>query len=134
MSEKAVLILSDNLQPGLKANISMVLGMSLSNAHPQLVGRQIKSNDEFIFSGITRLPIPVLEATSAVIKDIAIKANNLECWTASFTDVALTSNNYEQYAELTGKSSMNDFTFCAVVMFGDKRLVNRLVGNLPLVK
>jgi len=134
MQQKAALILSDELNAGLKANIATVLGMSLASANPQLIGESTLTKDNVTFPGITRIPIPVLESDIATIRNIADEAERRECWKACFTDAALSTKNYQDYRTATMNSLSDNLIIYGLVMFGDKKTVNQIVGSLSLVK
>ncbi len=131
---KASLILSEDLSVGQKANIATILGMSLSKAHPELVGRDLCDRDGIVFPGITSIPIPVLQADPGKLRDIARAASADNCWAACFTNAAMTTKTYGDYEATLSKATSAENPLLGVVVLGDKKAINKLVGNLALVR
>ena len=51
-----------------------------------------------------------------------------------FTDVAQTSRTYEEHTKKMAASPPEELEYLGVALHGDKKLVNKLTGSLPLLR
>ncbi len=133
MEKKSVIILSKDIPCGLQANIASVLCMSLGRYHPELIGEDIIMGDKTTLRGITRIPIPILTAQTESLQCIYSKGMEIE-FMVPFTEEALKTKNYEDYRSRIIQVRITETTLYGLLIFGEKKLVNRLSGHLPLLK
>ncbi|RYB05216.1 DUF2000 domain-containing protein [Lichenibacterium ramalinae] len=134
MGTKAVVILAEHLPVGLKANIAAVMGMSLGTHRPDLVGPSVATSDGMVAPGITTIPIPVLTAPGKYLS--AIWAEGIDAGLdlmVPFTDAALRTKTYEEYTAKLTVVLASDMPVHGILLLGDKKSVNSLVGQLPLL-
>ncbi len=85
--------------------------------------------------GLTQYPLPILKATIDQIRQIyksTLGHKNLLM--ADITDAAQTNKNYADYEEkLFGKSS-EELKLLGLAVAGPSKLVNKLTGNLALLR
>ena len=58
---KCVLVLDGDQAPGVQANAAVILGMTLGERHPALVGPDARDGDGGLHPGISTSPVPVLK-------------------------------------------------------------------------
>lgn len=134
MSTKSVIAVDQSLPIGLKANIAAVMGLSLGQVHPELLGDEVQSKDEMSFAGITNTPLPILETEALDLAGLywAAKDEDIERW--CFTDCALTTKNYDDYTKRCAETPSKNMQFHGVLLHGPKKKINKLCGNYPLLK
>lgn len=129
--KKGVIIVNKNLPNGLKANIAAVLAMSLGQTHPHLLGESVSDADGVLHTGITTIPLPILEAEEVEIRFIQTDAVDLF---VSFNDVALVTKNYSDYTQKLLSTQNASLVFHGVLLYGDKSVVNKAASQFALLK
>ncbi len=134
---KCVLII-DNAQPtGIIANTASVLSITIGNHVKGMVSHDVydKQGDKHI--GITQIPIPILGATSEKIKEIRkhlFSLNSEDIIVVDFSDIAQRSKTYEQYESVMQNIDENDIRYIGIGIFGNKKIINKVTGNLSLIR
>lgn len=134
MDQKAVIVLCDDLPNGLKANIAAVMGMSLGRYQPDLVGPEAQTRDATNLPGITTVPVPILTTDEAGIAKIFSAANGVLDLAIPFGEAALTTKNYTDYIAKLATLSDAEQGIKGLLLLGAKKPVNKLVGQLPLLR
>ena len=134
---KIVIIINQELSPGLAANTAVVLGISLGNADPGILGPDLEDASSGIHRGITRENIPVLGADRTKIRDIyeqAVQARDQgqEIDLIDFNTLAQRSRHYDEYRERLSGTLSADLEFSGICLFGSGKKISRLTGSLKL--
>ena len=130
---KAVVVVNETLPIGLKANVASVLCMSLGRERPEVVGETVVSADGVAFPGITRIPVPILTATAYAVASLRIRAADID-FCVAFTGAALTTKTYDEYRVLLSSEQSSTMDVHGVLLFGERKAVNKLVGQFPLLR
>ncbi|WP_374637495.1 DUF2000 domain-containing protein [Paracoccus sp. (in: a-proteobacteria)] len=133
MEIKSVILLLDSLPAGLKANIAAVLGMSLAHYYPELVGGPATTACGRELPGITTIPVPILSADETVLSEIYLTASDLDL-VVPFGTAALTTKTYDDYCTRLGALTDDDQGVKGLLLYGPKKSVDKLVGQLPLLR
>ena len=132
---KCVVVLAEDLPAGLQANTAGVLSFTLGSELKELVGSTVADSSGEEHLGITKIPIPVLTAVSETIAKIRQEARrDPDAIVVDFTDAAQTSKTYDEYQQKMASRSADDLRYLGVGLLGDKKLLNRLTGSLPLLR
>ncbi|MDD3139149.1 MAG: DUF2000 domain-containing protein [Lachnospiraceae bacterium] len=134
---KCVMIIEDNLTIGVTANIAGIMGMSLGKFEPEIVGVNAMDGDGLIHKGLIQFPVPILKGSRENLKEIRQKI-----WEQDFTDlevidfsnIAQECMTYNDYIEKLSKTGEKDLSYIGLAICGNKKKVNKLTGNLPLLK
>lgn len=131
---KLAIIVDRELPPGLAANAAAILGMSIGRSAPESLGHDVSDAGGSLHPGITRLPVPVLEADAETLRRIRASASaNPALRFADFTDAAQRTRTYEEYAERLAAAAPDDLRYLGLCLFGDDVEVRRATGALPLL-
>lgn len=133
MNVKAVIVVSESLPVGAKANIAAVMGMSLGKHRPELVGDPVTTSDNVVVPGITRIPIPVLTVPDHELSVLWRKGMAIDL-VVPFTDAALSTKTYDDYAAKLTSTPSTETALHGLLLIGDKKAVNGIVGQLPLLR
>lgn len=136
-NKKCVLIIDDTLPLGLIANTAAILGMSLGKLHPETVGPNVTDQSGQTHPGIVALPVPVLRADGErlrAIREQLFQPEFSELTAVDFSDVAQGCKVYDEFIEKAANTEEEAFAYFGLGVCGDKKLVNRLTGNLPLLR
>jgi hypothetical protein len=134
MEQKAVIVLCDDLPTGLKANIAAVMGMSLGRYKPDLVGPEALTGDGTSLPGITTIPVPILTADQAGIDTIFVASRGELEMVVPFGTAALTTKNYDDYTRKLATLADTEQGIKGLLLLGPKKRVNKIVGQLPLLR
>lgn len=135
--KKYVMILDQELPIGILANTAGIMGITLGKRIPEAVGPDVYDKSEKKHLGIIGSPVPVLKATKDKIRDIRKRLYLPEfsdLIVVDFSDVAQSCNLYEDYINKAAGTEEKEFSYFGICICGDKKLVNKLTGSLPLLR
>lgn len=133
--KKCVMVLDTGLPVGLAVNAAAVLAVTVGCKIESIVGPDVADVSGGSHVGLVDIPIPVLKADAESLGDIRSRAVTMDgLLVVGFTDVARTSRTYKEYTEKMSASAPGDLEYLGVALHGDKKLVNKLTGSLPLLK
>lgn len=136
-TEKCVIVLDETLPAGLAANTAAILGISLGSALPRLVGSDVTDADGRSHRGIIEFPVPVLRAAPARLQELrrALYAPEYAGLTVvDFSDLAQGCKTYGEFIQKMARTPEGGLGYLGLVLCGAKKPVNRLTGNLPLLR
>ena len=129
------MVVDRELPVGLAVNATAVLAVTLGRKIESIVGPDVADASGGSHAGLVNIPIPVLKAGVEAVGDIRSKAVTMDgLLVVGFTDAARTSKTYEEYTEKMAVSATEELGYLGVALYGDKKLVNRLTGSLPLLR
>ncbi|WP_059011866.1 DUF2000 domain-containing protein [Streptomyces specialis] len=132
---KCVLLVADHLPTGLAVNAAAVLSLTLGNRVEGLIGPDVKDADGHAHAGITLIPVPVLKAGSEKIAQVARQVLDEEdAVTVAFTGTAQSCRTYDEYIEKMSELPTDGLEYVGLGLFAPRKLVNRLTGDLPLLR
>lgn len=136
-NEKCVMVLDEELPTGILANTAGIMGITLGKYIPEAVGTEVSDKSGRVHLGIIEFPVPVLKASRERIRQIRSQLYEpkfAELTVVDFSDVAQSCNVYEDYIKKAAGVEEKEFTYFGLGICGDKKLVNKLTGNLPLLR
>lgn len=136
-TDKCVIILDENLPVGLIANTAAILGITLGQVRPDIVGPDIPDRSGNIHRGITALPVPILRGDPAMIKELRVRLYDpefAEVAVVDFSELAQTCNHYREYMEKLARNDTADLTYIGLGLCGPKKKINKLTGGIPLLR
>lgn len=133
MSIKPVIILAENLPVGLKANFAAVLGMSLGQLRPDLVGADTVTQDGAALAGITTVALPVLGAPADDLAALFGAAVGLPVRLA-YMRAAFEARDYADYTARISAAPLEGHLPQAILLAGPRKAVDRICGSLPLLR
>ena len=133
---KCVMII-DGAQPaGVCANIAAVLGASLGKLLPKAVGADVTDRDGNIHRGIIEIPVPILKDTELlrkIISELALpEYGDIVC--VDFTELAQSCRTYPEYIGKLADTPEAELKYLGLALYGEKRIVTKITGNLPLLR
>jgi hypothetical protein len=128
------MVIDVDLPLGLIANTAAVLALTLGY-HIDLLGPDLRDGDGSLHVGITRIPVPILKGDAAIIKGIREKASaSSDLFVVDITDAAQTTTTYDAYETKLQSATGQDLCYLGIALFGPKKAVSRLTGNLGLLR
>lgn len=136
-NEKCVMVLNEELPLGILANTAGIMGITLGKYIPETVGVTVLDKSQHPHLGIITTPVPILKTTQDKIKQIRQQLylpDFKELIVVDFSDVAQSCNVYDEYIEKANQTLEDDFAYFGIAIYGNKKLVNKLTGSLPLLR
>lgn len=134
---KCVIVLDEALPTGVLANTAAILGITMGQRLPELVGPDVADASGREHLGITAFPVPVLRADQEQIRSIRERLYEpafAEVTAVDFSDVAQGCMVYEDYQAKAAETAEEAMRYYGVGLCGGKKLVNKLTGSLPLLR
>lgn len=133
MSIKTVIVLASDLPTGLAANFAAVLGMSLGKHSPDLVGNDTASADGVLLKGITTVPLPILCAPESDLPGLFHAAEELPIRFA-YMRAAFEASDYADYTLRINSALFEEQIPRGILLSGPRKAVDRICGQLPLLR
>jgi hypothetical protein len=134
---KTVMIINGQLPLGLIANTTAVLGISLGKLFTDIIGKDILDADGEIHPGITAKAIPILASTRDEIKTIRdrlYRGKDPEIVTVDFSETAQRCLDYDNYINRMANLPCAEIYYLGICLYGPAKKINRLTGNLRLLR
>lgn len=135
---KIAMVISKDLPLGLVANTAAVLGISLSKIFQQdIVGGDVLDADGNVHTGITAQTIPVLASSREQIKsirDTLFDSAYSDVTAIDFSEIAQKCLDYDNYIQMMSCLPSADIYYLGICLYGPKKKVNKLTGNLGLLR
>lgn len=134
---KCVMVIDEALPAGIIANTAGILGLTLGKHLPEAIGPEVLDKSGCAHLGIIQIPLPILKADQAKIKEIRQRLYQPEfagLLAVDFSDVAQSCNVYDEYIRKAAAVEEDSFRYLGIGICGGRRLVNKLTGSLPLLR
>ncbi|KZL92451.1 DUF2000 domain-containing protein [Clostridium magnum] len=134
---KCVMIVDSDLPIGIQVNTAAVLGVSLASEIKGLTGKKLIDKDGILHEGVINIPIPILTLSSEEIKqkyDQLLKIDDNEIRVIGFNDVAQKSLEYDDYEMKLAQTNNNTINYLGICIYGPKKKVNKLTGNIKMLR
>ncbi len=136
---KLVMVINQELPLGLIANTAAVLGLSVGDRVRGLTGPDITDGAGRIHAGITKVNIPVLGASSMVLEGLYERLmeesdSDSDIQIIDFNTVAQRCKNYDDYTRELAACGQDAFQYLGLCLYGPEQKINRLTGNLRLLR
>lgn len=134
---KCVVITDESISPGIAANISAILGITMGGKLPEIIGSDVADFDGSVHSGIIRFPVPILKCKSEKLRNIreALAASECEDLVyADFSDVAQGCKTYGEFTLKMSNTRESELKYIGIAVCGAAKKINSLTGSLPLFR
>lgn len=137
MDKKCVMIINEYLSKGIAANIAAIMGMSLGKKIPHIIGQDIVDQDGNQHLGIIEIPVPILKDNNDHMKKIYQKLSSYEdndITIIDFSTLAQRCRTYKEYIHEMNCTQEAELEYIGIALYGNKKVINKLTGNLSLLK
>jgi len=132
---KQIIILEPNQAIGLLINTSSILAITLGDKIKNLRGEDTIDKDGVKHLGVINSPLPILQASQEELKKIYKKAlDDNDILVADFTTLAQSCKTYDEYIQKCLNTKNEDFEIIGLALYGPKKKINKLIGNLKILK
>jgi len=136
-NEKCVMVIDGRLPLGMAANAAAILGISLGKKMPEVVGTDVSDQTGNLHLGIIEFPVPILKGDGPCIKTIRERLYGpdfSDLTTVDFSDLAQGCKTYGEFVEKMKNMPETDLNYLGIAICGPKKKVNKLTGNIPLLR
>jgi hypothetical protein len=136
-SSKCVMVIDAELPLGLIANTAAVLALTLGKRIDGIIGPDVLDAEGHVHAGITNQPIPILKGNKDIIRQIKIKTMTTgptELLVVDFSNAAQTTTTYQDYTEKIMQFTTEQLDYLGIALWGNKKIVNKLTGSMPLLR
>lgn len=132
---RCVVVLADDLPPGLAANAAAVLALSLGAAVPHLPGADVVDADGTAHPGLIPIGFPMLKAPREELRTLAARARTTEgVGVIDFPAPGQRTTNYDEFRAAVAQTPVAELDYVGVLVHGDKKPVNKLTGSYALLR
>ena len=136
-NEKCVMVIDENLPLGIAANTAAVLGITIGQKNPEIVGADVADRSGAEHPGIVALPVPILKGNSKSIKEMREKLYQpdfKDLIVVDFSDLAQGCKTYNEFTEKMAAVPESDLRYLGIGICGEKKKINKLTGNMLLLR
>lgn len=136
-NKKCIMVIDKSLPPGIIANTAAIMGITLWKRMPEVVGTDVTDQDGNEHSGIIEFPVPILQGSPEVIRQIREKLYQpdfQELTVVDFSDLAQGCKTYGEFIEKMGHVPESALRYLGIAVCGPKKKVNKLTGSMALLR
>lgn len=136
-NEKCVIVVDENLPLGNIANTAAILGITIGMKMPDVVGNDAIDSDGNPHMGIIQFPVPILKGNTEILKSIRTKLFDpqfSELTVVDFSDLAQGCKTYDEFIGKMANTSEGKLNYIGIAICGNKKQINKLTGNMPLLR
>lgn len=136
-AEKCVILLDASLPVGLLANTAAILGITLGKTLPDTVGCDVCDRSGHSHLGIIEFPVPILRSSAGELKNLRerlLSPEFADVVAADFSDLAQSCKTYEDFVTKMAAADEESLHYLGLALCGTRKQINRLTGNLPLLR
>lgn len=131
---RCVVVVDAELPAGKAANAAAVLALTLGQRHPELVGAPLADASGTPHPGLIPIGIAVLSAPSDALARLRAKALAGGCDVVDFPVQGQQTTDYQAFIDAVAQVREEELRYLGVALFGPRKAVGKLVGNLALLK
>lgn len=130
---KAAIIIDPDLPLGLLANSVACIASGLFLDGRDFVGSEIAGKD-IKYIPITKIPILILKPGNKTLLELCRQAQSMNLKYMVFTKEGQSTTNYDEYQKSVEGKLLESVTLVGLGVVGEEKLVNSLVGSLPMLR
>lgn len=132
---RCTIVINKNLPIGLAMNAASVIGISFGRTVENLVGSDLKSQDDINYPGVIYSPLPILTASKEYIHELLSSAEQEDdIYHMPFSALAQSCKTYDEYGKKISTVRSDEIELVAIGLIGPKKKITKITGSLPLYK
>jgi hypothetical protein len=132
--ERCVIVVDEELAPGLAANAAAVLAVTLGATAPELLGPELVDGDGRRHPGLIDRGLPVLRGSREQLAGVAERAAGGDASIVALPTFGQQTTDYAAFRARLAATPGADVVHLALLVYGPKRTVDKLTGNLGLLR
>ena len=131
--ERCVIVVDEDLAPGLAANAAAVLALTLGVTVDGLVGPDLVDADGDVHPGLFAAGLPVLGAARATLSPLRARAVQAGVGVIDIPALGQQTNDYDEVRAYVARTATADLEYLGLALHGSRRAVSRVTGTLRLL-
>jgi hypothetical protein len=131
---RCVAVIDATLPAGKAANAAAVMALTMGARHPHLLGHPLIDAAGRQHPGLIPIGNAVLGAPTPDLSVVRDKALGAGLEVVDFPIQGQQTTNYAEFLKLVGETAPEDVRYLGVMIYGERRRVNRVVGRYGLLK
>jgi Protein of unknown function (DUF2000) len=132
---RCVIVVDDSLPPGLAANATGMLAVTLGASVAGLPGAALVDADGDVHPGLIPQGLAVLRAPADRLSDLrALAAASEDVGVIDFPTDCQQTTDYDEVRRRVAAIPAPHLRYLAILLYGPRRAVSRLTGNLALLR
>lgn len=132
---RCTIIVNSTLPVGLAMNAVSVIGISFGRTVENLVGSDLRSQDDINYPGVIYSPLPILAASGDYINELLNSSEvDDDIYMMPFSALAQSCKTYPEYEEKISSVISKNIELVAIGLVGPKKKITKITGSLPLYK
>lgn len=133
--ERSVIIINNELPIGKAANAAAVVAFTLGQRHPSLVGEQFQDGTGTSYPGVIFTGVSILGASPGELIALSEKASAAaNCDVVVFPLEGQTTVDYEEFRRVMADVTPERLGYLSIGLAGHRKSINKIVGNLKLLR
>ena len=132
-AERCVIVVDEELAPGLAANAAAVLALTLGVTVDGLVGPDLVDADGGVHPGLFSAGLPVLGAARQALSDLRARAVQAGVGVIDIPALGQQTNDYDEVRAYVARTATADLEYLGLALYGSRRAVSRVTGTLRLL-
>jgi hypothetical protein len=134
-SGKCVIVIEGSLPLRIMLNTAAALGVSLGATLANILGPDAIDGSDQRHVGLIQMALPILMATRSTLQAIRETAPSMpDLLLIDFSRDAQMSKTRDEYLQAIRTRHSSDIHYLGLALYGDKRRVSSMTGNLPLMR
>ena len=132
---RCVIVVDESLPPGLAANAAGMLAVTLGATVAGLPGAALVDADGDVHPGLTPQGLTVLRTPADRLSELRAQAAASEnVGVIDFPTDCQQTTDYDEVRRRVARISAADLRYLAILLYGSRRAIGRLTGNLALLR
>jgi hypothetical protein len=127
-----VVVVDEDLAPGLAANAAAVVAMTLGARAPGLIGEDYADAAGSVHPGLITKGLPILRAPADELPALRARADAAEVGVIGFPVNGHQTNDYEEFREMLASTA--EPGYLGLALYGPAKTIRSLTGSLPLLR
>lgn len=135
LTVRCVVVVDESLSAGHAANATGVLALTLGATVPGLPGEPLIDADGSAHPGLIPQGVTVLRAPTATLSRLRSQAEaSGQLSVIDFPTEGQRTTDYDEVRRQVSATPSEQLQYVAILIYGPRRAVSRLTGNLPLLR
>jgi hypothetical protein len=131
---RCVIVVDEDLPPGLAANAAAMVALTLGATVDGLPGADLVDADGNTHPGLIAAGIPILAASRKQLSELHASAERHGVGIVDFPSFGQQTTDYGAVIDRVAQTAANDLEYLAIALYGARRALSRLTGNLRLLR
>jgi hypothetical protein len=132
---RCVIVVDDSLPPGLAANATAMVALTLGATVVGLPGAALIDANGARHPGLIPQGLPVLRASADRLSDLRAQAiASQDVGVIDFPSEGQQTTDYDEFRSRVAGTPTSGLRYLAILLYGQRRAVNRLTGSLALLR